>query len=500
MSSLATPHGRSSVSHAATYLVYALFAVILASHWPDVVALLRVWSTNHGLSHGYLALPVLLWLIWDVRGQLTLESRTPLVFACAALLALGVVWAMAYVASVESLRELLLPVCAALVVLGVFGLHTSRALAFPLAWLYTCLPLPLWTVLPGPLQAITAAVSGAVVGLFGIPIYMHGSMLTVPVGTFEVAGDCSGTNFFIVAVAISTLYGYLLRLPAWSRAALLGIAVLLAMIANWLRVIVIVMAAVFTNMQSSLVRDHYQFGWGLFAGTIVIFLFVARRWFAPLGATEPRKSALGEAADFRFPGGRLAAVLVAALAGPAWGYAALHAQAGALPAETAWHWPLVEGWHSTAVPSGAWRPTMPGATQESRVAYGGPAGLVVAHMSAYTVQRAGAKLIGYDSVLAGGPGWNEIVGATVMMQSGPAQEIVALGPDGERWRVRYWYEVGGRRTATTFEAKRWQALTLWHGPAISRLVAAATPCTGACDDAPSAERLERVAAAVANER
>ena len=500
MSSLATPHGRLSAPNAATYLVYALFAVIIASRWPDVLALLRLWSGNHGFSHGYLALPLLAWLIWDARDQLMVEPRTPLVLACAALLALGVVWAMAFVASIESLRELLMPICAALAVLGIFGPRTLRTLAFPLAWLYTCLPLPLWTLLPGPLQSITATVSGAVVGLLGIPVYMHGANLTVPVGSFEVADGCSGTNFFIVAVAISTLYGHLLRLPAWSRAVLLGIAVLLAMIANWLRVIIIVIAAVLTNMQSSLVHDHYRFGWMLFAGTIVILLLVAQRWFAPLGVPMPQTLAVGPRGAPRVPAGRLAAVLGAALAGPAWGYGALSAQVHSLPTVPAWHWPTIEGWQPTAVPATAWRPNMPGAAQESRAAYDGPAGLVVVHTSAYTTQRAGAKLIGYDNVLAGGPGWNEMAGATVIMQSGPAQEIAAQSPDGERWRVRYWYEIGGRRTAKALDVKRWQAATLWRGAAVSRLVAVATPCTGTCDDVLSAARLEQIGVAVGTRR
>jgi len=57
--------------------------------------------------------------------------------------------------------------------------------------------------------------------------YVH-----IPSGTFEIAGGCSGLHFFIVALAISALYGELQRDSIKIRVALICLAALLVWLAT----------------------------------------------------------------------------------------------------------------------------------------------------------------------------------------------------------------------------------------------------------------------------
>src|SRR5690554_8110709 len=62
-----------------------------------------------------------------------------------------------------------------------------------------------------------------------------------------------------------------------SRLMLFGLGVVFALVANWIRVFVIIYMGYKTNMQSSLIDDHDNFGWWVFAGTLVPLYFIARR-------------------------------------------------------------------------------------------------------------------------------------------------------------------------------------------------------------------------------
>ena len=90
------------------------------------------------------------------------------------------------------------------------------------------------------------------------------------------------------------------------------LALLLAMLTNWLRIFIIVLAGHLSDMQHHLVTDeHYSFGWYMFAGMMVLFFLVVRRWPAgaapaapgatPTGCVVPvQRIAAGAARDLRW--------------------------------------------------------------------------------------------------------------------------------------------------------------------------------------------------------
>ena len=52
-----------------------------------------------------------------------------------------------------------------------------------------------------------------------------------------------------------------------------------ALVTNWLRISIIVVAGHLTNMQHYLVSgEHYSFGWGMFAVAMAVFFLIVRRW------------------------------------------------------------------------------------------------------------------------------------------------------------------------------------------------------------------------------
>jgi exosortase/archaeosortase family protein len=155
-----------------------------------------------------------------------------------------------------------------------------RALAFPLAWLY--LAIPVWDAILPLLNAISVFAVRFLLRVADVPAFFVNNRFEIPGGTFEIADGCSGVHFFLVALTVSLLYGEVNRDSTRTRVKLVVFALLLAMATNWIRIFIIVVAGYLTDMTHSLVvNEHYTFGWYMFAGMMVMYFLIVRRWLAP---------------------------------------------------------------------------------------------------------------------------------------------------------------------------------------------------------------------------
>jgi exosortase len=138
--------------------------------------------------------------------------------------------------------------------------------------------MPFWDYLSWPLQLITVAVNEFGLGLLGIDFRIDGVYVFLTgVGTFEVAQGCSGLRYLLVGQALAMLYGELNLRAIRSRVILFLAAIGLALFANWVRVFIIIYMGYETNMQTSLIEDHDNFGWWVFAATLIPLFILGRR-------------------------------------------------------------------------------------------------------------------------------------------------------------------------------------------------------------------------------
>lgn len=137
--------------------------------------------------------------------------------------------------------------------------------------------IPVWDFISWPLQLITTSVNEVLLGLFGVDFEVEGVFVYLTgVGVFEIAHGCSGLRYLLVGMTLSFLYGELNYRRWSSRIMLAVVGVLFSLLANWIRVFVIILAGYLTEMESSLIEDHDAFGWWVFAGTLVPLFFIAR--------------------------------------------------------------------------------------------------------------------------------------------------------------------------------------------------------------------------------
>jgi exosortase len=479
--------------------VYGLLLIVALACWPGALALHELWISESGNTHGYLVLAVSLVLIYQSRERLAATEWRPYWPALALVAAASFVWLVLWRAGLQGLHLLLIPVIAALAVLAAAGWRVLRVLAFPLAFFFFALPT--WElVLSGPLQSLTVVAQAVLIQLTGLPARMDGNLIYLEAGAFEVESGCSGLHYLVVGLAIAALYGEISRDPPRLRLIWLAVMGGLALVCNWLRVFIVVVAGYQTNMEHYLVTvEHYTLGWFLFIVLTVLFLWTTSR----LPAARARHSDSKAAAQTTVPAdGRArvaaawagAAACVAAI--PAWTYTAdLQAT------DQAWaysvRWPQVsEPWYGRAPPGNTiWQPRFDAASASSMRAVQSADGRTIEQFGViYEKQHQGAELLGYENSLLGDEDVLRVLDESIIeSDSGLWRETLISGPAGHRSVVISRYHIGERAFVNPIASQIWYGLTALRHPPISSLVALRTECLPDCEI--GRERLRAFAAA-----
>ncbi len=410
------------VSDGAPSRVGSLFAIVIGAlaltallYWPTTFEIVELWQdTDRRLyTHGWLVLAVTVWLIWRDRGKTASIRITPPI-AGWCLVAIGSIgWLAGFNAGLLAVTMLALPLLALAAIWATAGKGVARRVAFAVLYLYFALPV--WEPLNPLLQSLTTFVNLWLAQLVGIPVAMEENFIHIPAGSFEIAGGCSGLHFLIVALAIAALQGEIDRDDLRSRALLLGIAAALALVTNWLRVFIIIVAGHLTEMQHFLVKvDHYYFGWFLFVFALGLYLYVSSR--VPHAArTAPSKAQAVEQPARGRP--MIAAVLsAAALAlGPTWLFAGV-AKIELTGQESP---PTLASWSGPSLYLSDWRPVFENSDEEFLAAYHHEAmGDVALYRATYHSQHQGKELRGY---------FNTVLGAQYQAKASHQREIEAGG-------------------------------------------------------------------------
>jgi EpsI family protein len=242
------------------------------------------WNSNGAYSHGYLGFIVVLYSFWLKRRvffelELTpsLVGMSSLVLSCSLLL-------LGNLSSVQQLQQLSLFLVLVSILVTLCGVKATKALSLPLLMLL--LILPVWNLLQLPLRDLSTTVSYWGASLLGTDIIRDGYRLTIPGGIFIVEPACSGLGFFLVSALLAVCVSFFNRLTLKASCQFLLIALAFAIVANFIRIITIVVVGNQTHMQHFIVQDHLTFGWLVFAACLLPLIFIARRYFYEVNSND----------------------------------------------------------------------------------------------------------------------------------------------------------------------------------------------------------------------
>ena len=265
---------------------WAPLAVFLLVAAPTFYRLgVQVWSRDIG-AHGPIVLATGLWLLWRRLPDMTAEAKPgPLLLTILGIVVSLPIYAFGRAYDVISLEAAGLYGFALSLLHDRFGLWTLARNWFPIMYLGLLLPLPGWMIdqFTAPLKLLVSMLSFGIVEPLGVPIVREGVTMTVGPYQLLVEDACSGLNSLIGLIAITLFYIYLARNASWKYSAILvAMAIPIAIVANILRVMVLVNLTYFFGDAVGQGFLHTTAGLFLFATALALVFMIdslmARIW------------------------------------------------------------------------------------------------------------------------------------------------------------------------------------------------------------------------------
>jgi len=260
-------------------LILFLFVLIYFTTFRELVTL---WSTDDDYGHGFLVLPVCIYLLWKKRHEIS-GSMSPSLWG----MSLVVLWAALYtvgtVGYISTFIHLSMLVFIPAGVAVLVGSQAARAIALPMAFMVFMFPIPaeIYNRVTNPLLLISTTVSFHILSLLRVPVLQDGNLLTLPNYTMEVVQACSGIRSMVSIMALAFLMGYLALRASLLRVGFFLLAVPTAILGNVLRISITALLVYHVSPQAAEGFSHTLAGITTFAFSfIVLFGFLETiLWF-----------------------------------------------------------------------------------------------------------------------------------------------------------------------------------------------------------------------------
>ncbi len=268
-------------SHYLPLFLLVLWAVL---YWPTFEGLYARWTKwNEGMAHGLPVAILFIYLLYKSLPWTPLANRNTTWWISLIGLGLGsAAWFVFHAVNVTILEQLILLPLLVLLLAAVFGL--KQVFNHRLLLLFPLFAIPVWDYLNDPLLDMSSFVVGEMVHMVGIPAVIKGNSIFIPYGHILIADGCSGLRYFVIALTMGYLIGYLNKYSERQMCVVLAVAAIIGLITNWVRIFILILIGYETEMQSSLMSDHEYFGWALFAVIClpaIYFAPVVKRHAAP---------------------------------------------------------------------------------------------------------------------------------------------------------------------------------------------------------------------------
>ena len=448
--------------HTAWLLVAVALAIVAGAYWDTFASIVLIWSRSGTFTHGFLIVPIVVFLVWQQRVELRALTPRPAPIALVFLAALVLAWYAARLLDVNAGQQFAVVMMIPATLWLLLGSAVMRCLIFPMAYLLFAVPFGEFLV--PVLQDITATITVKALQLTGIPVLWEGRYFYIPSGSFEVAEACSGVRYLIASLALGTLYAYVSYHSLWRRAVFILLSAAVPVIANGIRAYGIVMIAHFSDYTLALGVDHFIYGW-VFFGVVMVLLFWLGNYFRDAPAVpgaEGSVQELGVSPASPNPWGWRAAALVILLCGPLLNFV-LQRNSTVLPTFDVRLPAGIGPWQGPQATVDPWMPKFHGATLQQRVEYRREQHAVQVYVAYYAQQRPGVELVNSENTLYDRLSERRLGEdiKTITLDDGTpwgVHELRMHTGHGERL-IWSWYVVAGQSTANQILAKLFEART-----------------------------------------
>jgi exosortase A len=488
MSAVLAVQPRVSSLRGAVIALSLLLPVLV--YFATAQSIVAIWNRSETFTHGYIIVPISLWLAWQRRDTLRHMPATPYWPALLLLLGCGVGWLLADLGDVQIVKQYAFVAMLPLTALAMLGPRIARVIAFAL--LFLLFAVPFGEIFIPRLIDITANFTIDALRATGIPVLREGNTFSIPSGNWSVVEACSGLRYLIASITLGTLYAYLTYRSTWRRALFVLLSIIVPIFANSGRAYMIVMMGHLSGMTMAVGFDHLIYGWVFFGIVMFLLFWLGSFWREDTAA--PEASVPLHAAAAPSTTRLLAMALAVAVCIGIWPlYSAFLARAersaiiAAVPA-------IKASWQDRAA-FADWSPAYSPPQARQQQFFQDGARKVGVTLLFYRNQDAGSRLISSANNLVSGERSNpwhsfdatarsETLGTRVLK----VREEKLNGPGG-RMLVWHWYWIGGDTTASDYAGKALQVKQkFFHGSDDGAAVMVSAPYDDNPDQARAAMR------------
>lgn len=268
-------------------LVIALLAYLYAD---SLVFLFGQWESED-YSHGMFVPLISLFLIWQAR-HLVAQAVAGNSWWGLAVISTGLIlYGIGELATLYVLQHVSLWMVIVGLVIASIGIRGARAIAFPLSYLLTSIPLPvfLYASVASQLQLWSSALGVGCLQLVGVTAFREGNVIDLGPVQLQVVEACSGIRYLLPLVSLALLCAYLFKDRMWKRVVLVLSSVPISIVVNGFRIGIIGVLVEWYGAGAAEGFYHLFEGWVLFMASLVLLILETWVLFR-MGRMEDRSS------------------------------------------------------------------------------------------------------------------------------------------------------------------------------------------------------------------
>lgn len=287
------------------YKMIGLFTLALAvafiAYWSGIEEAYSRWQFEPNYSHGFLIPLVTLYILWEKRKLIQLESGPPLGIGVGVIFLAVIIFIVGEIAALYLFVQYSFVVVLLGLSLVTVGRATKHTFA-PILLLLFAIPLPYFIelLLTAELQLLSSWIGVQVIRLFQIPVFLEGNIIDLGVYQLQVVEACSGLRYLFPLMSLGFIAAYFYQAPFWKRAVLFLSTIPITILMNSFRVGVI--GVLVDNWGISMAEGflHDFEGWVIFmACAFLLFVLVLvmeklsgskKSWASLFGVVEAERT------------------------------------------------------------------------------------------------------------------------------------------------------------------------------------------------------------------
>ena len=268
-------------------VVIALLGYLYAD---SLVFLFGQWGSED-YSHGMFVPLISLFLIWQARHRIAEAGGGNSWWGFAVISAALFLYWIGELATLYVLQHVSLWMIIVGLIIASIGIRGARAIAFPLSYLLTSIPLPvfLYASLASQLQLWSSTLGVLCLQFVGVTAFRDGNVIDLGLVQLQVVEACSGIRYLLPLTSLALLCAYLFKDLMWKRVALVLSSIPISILVNGFRIGMIGVLVEWYGQGAAEGFYHLFEGWVLFMTSLG--LLILEMWvLTKIGAVGDRSS------------------------------------------------------------------------------------------------------------------------------------------------------------------------------------------------------------------